>query len=55
MTRPAHGRGQPVSEYPYAGEDDQYEYYIIHDGIGVSHIMRRKKGVHPTIKCEDCD
>jgi hypothetical protein len=25
----------PLGDYPYAGEDDEYEYYIIHDSIGV--------------------
>jgi hypothetical protein len=34
---------------------EEYEYYIIHDGLGISHVMRRPKGVHPSIKCTDCD
>jgi len=25
------------------GSDD-YEYYIVHDGLGISHVIRRKKG-----------
>jgi hypothetical protein len=33
----------------------EYEYYIVHDSIGVSHVMRHKKGVHPAIECDDCD
>ena len=41
--------------YPYAGEDDEYEYYIIHDGLGISHVMRHKKGLHPSIRCQTCD
>ena len=41
--------------YPYAGEDDEYEYYVIHDGLGISHFLRQKKGVHPSIKCNNCE
>ena len=37
------------------GEDDQYEYYIVHDSVGVSHVMRHKRGVHPSVKCDNCD
>ena len=37
------------------GEDDQYEYYIVHDSVGVSHVMRHKRGVHSSIKCDNCD
>ena len=36
-------------------DSDEYEYYIVHDSIGVSHVMRHKKGVHPAIRCENCD
>ena len=43
------------SDYPSAGEDDEYEYYIIHDGLGISHIMRRPRGKHPQISCVGCD
>ena len=41
--------------YPYAGEDDEYEYYVIHDGLGVSHFLRQKKVVHPSIECDNCE
>jgi hypothetical protein len=34
---------------------DEYDYYTIHDGLGVSHVMRHKKGVHPAIRRADCD
>lgn len=34
---------------------EEYEYYIIHDSLGVSHVMRHKKGVLPAIRCTDCD
>lgn len=44
-----------MRDYPSAGEDDEYEYYIIHDGLGISHVMRHKKGEHPSIKCDNCD
>ena len=36
-------------------DSNEYEYYFIHDSIGVSHVMRRRKGVHPSIRCADCD
>ena len=55
MTFAAPKRDLSVSEHATAGEDDQYEYYIIHDGLGISHVMRHKKGVHPSIKCDSCD
>jgi hypothetical protein len=25
-------------------EDDEFEYYIVHDSIGVSHVLRKEKG-----------
>lgn len=36
-------------------DSEEYEYYIIHDRIGVSRILRRPKGVHPEIRCAGCD
>jgi len=36
-------------------DSEEYEYYIIHDGLGISHVMRHRKGGHPSIKCDDCD
>jgi hypothetical protein len=36
-------------------DSDEYEYYIVHDGIRVSHVVRHRKGVHPAIRCTDCD
>ena len=36
-------------------DSDEYEYYIVHDRIGVSHVMRHKKGVHPAIRCDSCE
>lgn len=44
-----------MSDYPYAGEDDEYQYYVIHDGLGISHFLKRKKGTHPSIRCDNCD
>lgn len=35
--------------------NEEYEYYTIHDGLGVSHVMKRKKGLHPAIRRVDCD
>lgn len=26
---------------------------IVHDGIGVSHVMKKPKGVPPSVKCSD--
>ncbi len=48
-------RGSLMSEPKEAGEDDKYEYYVIHDGLEISHFLRRPKGVHPSIRCENCD
>ena len=36
-------------------EDDEWEYYFVHDSIGVSHVMRTKKGAHPGVRCVGCD
>jgi hypothetical protein len=44
-----------MGELQEAGEDEEYEYYVIHDGLGISHFLRRPKGVHPSSKCDDCD
>jgi hypothetical protein len=35
-------------------EDDKHDYYIVHDSIGVSHIMRKQKGEHPALRCVNC-
>ncbi|HEV2138573.1 MAG TPA: hypothetical protein VGR53_06995 [Nitrososphaerales archaeon] len=36
-------------------EDDGFEYYIVHDSIGVSHVMRKRKGELPLVRCTNCD
>lgn len=28
-------------------------YYLIVDGLGISHYLRRPKGVHPSTKCRN--
>ena len=38
------------SEWP----DDEYDYYIVHDSIGVSHVIRTRKNAHPTVACVGC-
>ena len=38
-----------------AGEDDEWDYYIVHDSIGVSHILKKRKGELPMIRCTNCD
>ncbi len=35
-------------------DSDEYEYYIINDGLGISHLIRRPKEVHLSIRCKDC-
>jgi len=35
-------------------DEEEYEYYIVHDSIGVSHIMRKRKGEHPALRCFNC-
>ena len=34
---------------------DEWEYYIVHDNIGVSHVVRTKRGRPPMIRCVGCD
>ena len=36
-------------------EEGEYEYYIVHDSIGVSHVMRTRKGAHPAVRCVGFD
>ena len=36
-------------------EDTEFEYYIVHDSIGVSHMVRKKKGELPIFRCFNCD
>lgn len=31
-------------------EDDEFEFYIIHDSVGVSHVMRKRKGEPPMFR-----
>ena len=33
-----------------SGQEDEWEYYMIHDSIGVSHVMRKRKGELPPVK-----
>ncbi|HEV2225443.1 MAG TPA: hypothetical protein VGR56_01410 [Nitrososphaerales archaeon] len=35
-------------------EVDGYAYYIVHDGLGISHVLRRPKGQLPTTNCRNC-
>ena len=44
-----------TDDYPNAGEDDKYEFYVIHDGLGISHFIRRPKGKPPQVRCVGCD
>lgn len=37
-----------------AGEDDVWDYYIVHDSIGVSHVLKKRKGELPMIHCTNC-
>ena len=36
-------------------QEDEWEYYFIRDNIGVSHVMRKRKGELPMVKCANCD
>jgi len=35
-------------------DEDEWEYYIVHDSIGVSHIYRKKRGEPPLARCANC-
>jgi hypothetical protein len=34
-----------------AGEDEEFDYYIVHDSVGVSHILRKRKEEPPMVRC----
>ena len=36
-------------------KEEEWDYYIVHDSIGVSHVFRTKKGQHPGIRCIGCE
>ncbi len=36
-------------------EEEEYEYYIAHDTIGASHVIRVPKGRPPQVRCAGCD
>jgi hypothetical protein len=36
-------------------EDNELGYYTVHDSIGVSHVLRKKKGDFPLFRCYTCD
>jgi hypothetical protein len=37
-------------------EDGEYETWITHDSIGVSHVIRIRKGAPPRqVRCAGCD
>lgn len=38
-----------------AGEDEQWDYYIVHDNIGVSHVLKKRKGELPLIRRTNCE
>ena len=44
-----------MTDYHEAGGDDEYDYYVVHDSIGVSHIIKTRKGAHPAVRCVGCD
>ncbi len=37
-----------------AGENDEWDCYVIHDSLGVSHVCGQKKGEPPTFSCRNC-
>jgi hypothetical protein len=48
-------RNLPFPMHSEDVEDDGYESYVVHDGSGLSHIMRRRKGTSPMLRCAGCD
>ncbi len=44
-----------MTDFHEAGEDEEWDYYIVHDSLGVSHVMRTRKGRHPAVRCVGCD
>jgi hypothetical protein len=37
-------------------EGEEFEYYLVENGLGISHVLRRPKGtVDPSIRCVGCD
>ena len=44
-----------TDDFDRAGEDDEYDYYVIHDGLGISHFLKRPKGKPPQVRCIGCD
>ena len=44
-----------TDDFDRAGEDDDYDYYVIHDGLGISHFLKRPKGKPPQTRCVGCD
>ena len=43
-----------MTDYHEAGQDDEWDYYIVHDSIGVSHVLWRPKGKPPQIRSVGC-
>jgi len=40
---------------PEDNEGGDWVYYLVHDSIGVSHVMRTRKGTHPAVRCTSCE
>ena len=36
-------------------EPEDERDYIVHDGLGTSHVMRSPKGELPQVRCVGCD
>lgn len=44
-----------MGDYDTAGEEDEYEYYLVNDGRGISRVLRRPRGRLPQVRCVGCD
>jgi hypothetical protein len=38
-----------------AEEDDEFDIYEVKDGTGVSHVLKKRIGEPPTLRCCNCD
>ena len=36
-------------------DEEEWDTYVVHDGKGVSHVLRMPKGKLPQVRCVGCD
>lgn len=55
MNRISSKRNSSQSMSEEESAEDKYESYVVLDGSRIPHLVKVRKGVHPSLLCENCE